>query len=140
MELITLAEEMGKIRLSMRSPNDDAKLQTDGAMQSNLLGDNRNSHSRAEESQSSSSEPQPAVQNPLLSFLDKLKRPASPHTSADAETPPFIMTIIRGPDVEQLELDAAGKLNKGQASPGIPGLPGACAARRRAEQSVKDAS
>jgi pilus assembly protein CpaB len=126
-ELITLAEEMGKIRLSMRSPNDDAKLQTDGAMQNNLLGDNRNTNSRAEESQSLPSESAtPSVDNPLLSFLDKFKGPASPHTTVEAEKPPFRMTIIRGPDVEQLELDAEGKLNsasKNSGKPGIPGLP-----------------
>lgn len=129
-ELITLAEEMGKIRLSMRSPNDDAKLQTDGAMQSNLLGDNRNANSRAEESKPVATEPEPAVQNPLINFLDKFKGPASPHTTVEGEKPPFRMTIIRGPDVEQLELDAAGKLNSTgknaakPAAPGIPGLPG----------------
>jgi hypothetical protein len=123
-ELITLAEEMGKIRLSMRSPNDDAKLQTDGAVQSSLLGENRNSNSRAEESQSVPSDAQPA--NPLLNLLDKLKGPPSPHTTVESEKPPFRMTIIRGPDVEELEMDAAGKLNssKSAAKPALPGLPG----------------
>jgi hypothetical protein len=112
----------------MRSPHDDAKLQTDGAVQSHLLGETRNSHSRAEESQPLAQEPAP--QNPLLNFLNTLKKPASPHTT-ESETPPFRMTIIRGPEVEQIELDAAGKLNSSAgknaakpASPGIPGLPG----------------
>jgi pilus assembly protein CpaB len=126
-ELITLAEEMGKIRLSMRSPNDDAKLETDGAMQSHLLGDNRNSHTRAEESQPRQAEQQPEpVKNPLLNFLDKFKQPASPHTTVEPEQPPFRMTIIRGPDIEQLEMDATGKINpsanKSVAAPELPGF------------------
>lgn len=128
-EMITLAEEMGKIRLSMRSPNDSAKLETDGAMQSNLLGDNRNANSRSEESPFNKDETK-AEANPLLSLLNKFQ-PGSPQTTV--EPPAFRMTIIRGPEVEELELDANGKLrgnsdksasSQAPATPELPQLPG----------------
>jgi hypothetical protein len=126
---------MGKIRLSMRSPNDDAKLETEGAMQSNLLGDNRNTNSRDEESSYLKSEDRPKPEtsgNPLLSLLEKMKGPSSPHTTVEVEKPAFRMTIIRGPDIEELEVDGSGKMassNKSAAAqppvlPGLPPLPG----------------
>jgi pilus assembly protein CpaB len=115
-ELVHLADETGKIRLSMRSPNDSAKLQTDGAMQSNLLGDNRNANSRSEESKSANPEPEP-VNNPLLTMLEKFKQPTGPAATLDQEKPPFRMTVIRGPDIEEVELDASGKLVSGPRKP-----------------------
>jgi pilus assembly protein CpaB len=127
-ELITLAEEMGKIRLSMRSPNDDAKLTTEGAMKSNLLGDNRNANSRSEESQL---KPGSQPKNPLLEMLNGMKPAVGPQATND-ETPPFRMKIIRGPDVEEVELDPSGKAVVGagksaksgtSATPGTPKLP-----------------
>ncbi len=119
-ELITLAEEMGKIRLSMRSPNDDVKLTTEGAMKSNLLGDNRNGNSRTEESK-----PGSGSNNPLLNLLHGMKPPVGPQATTD-EPPPFRMKIIRGPDVEEVELDPSGKLalNAGKSAKNSEGVPG----------------
>jgi pilus assembly protein CpaB len=120
-ELITLAEEMGKIRLSMRSPNDDVKLTTEGAMKSNLLGDSRMGNSRSEESQAKAGG---SANNPLLNLLEGMKPRVGPQTTTEAEQP-FRMKIIRGPDVEEVELDPSGNLASASksANPTSPGFP-----------------
>jgi pilus assembly protein CpaB len=139
-ELITLAEEMGKVRLSMRSPNDDDKLATDGAMASHLLGENRNSGHRSEESPFPKDDKGPA--NPLIDLLGKLTTPVGPQTTTEQEKPPFRMTIIRGPEIEELEIDPAGKLTKAkaneQAKANTPSLPGFLSTETNSETNSED--
>jgi pilus assembly protein CpaB len=130
-ELIMLAEEMGKIRLSMRGPNDDAKLTTDGATPNNLMGDNRTGNSRSEESQA-----KPDQSSSLLGFLGQLKPPVGPQATSDLDKPPFRMTVIRGPEIQEVELDGSGKLG----APGLPefpaGLPGVKQPEARGEDEA----
>ena len=104
-ELVTLAEEMGKVRLSMRSPDDEELTDTEGAVPSELLGDDATSD-RDEESPDLQPE-QPG--NPLVNLLDKLKGSglAAP---VQEENTAFKMTIIRGPEVEEIEIDEHGKI------------------------------
>lgn len=115
-ELVTLAEEMGKIRLSMRSPNDEETTNTEGASTDNLLG-HANTSQRLEES------PAPATElaqaNPLVNLLEKLKTGPAPRplSSADLEQTPFKMTIIRGSEVEELEMDENGKIARPKSTP-----------------------
>jgi pilus assembly protein CpaB len=111
-EMVTLAEEMGKVRLSMRSPNDDEKTDTDGAVMTELLGDHTSESQRSEESEGAATAP---ASNPLLGLLEKMKAPVSvePTTTVavvDSQPELFKMTIIRGPDMEEIEIDEEGKL------------------------------
>jgi pilus assembly protein CpaB len=109
-ELVTLAEEMGKVRLSMRSPNDDDKSETDGAVMSELLGDHSSESQRSEESTGSKD----GAANPLVSLLNNLKGTPPVADAGTAlvvnEKPAFKMTIIRGADFEEIEIDEEGKL------------------------------
>jgi pilus assembly protein CpaB len=130
-ELVTLAEEMGKVRLSMRSPNDDVKTETDGAVMTELLGDHTSEAQRSEESGGHET----AQANPLLNLLDKLKvaPPAAVTEVAVNDSSPFRMTIIRGPDLEEIEIDEHGRLSsnakgKKQSQPAVQTQPSAAAA------------
>jgi pilus assembly protein CpaB len=109
-ELVTLAEEMGKVRLSMRSPNDDDKSETDGAVMSELLGENSSASKRSEENPG----PKDGAANPLASLLNNLKGTPPDMDAGTAlalnEKPLFKMTIIRGTDMEEIEIDEDGKL------------------------------
>jgi pilus assembly protein CpaB len=110
-ELVTLAEEMGKVRLSMRSPNDDEKTDTDGAVMTELLGDHTSESQRSEESGGGETA---QAGNPLLNLLGSLQAPAieAPVEIAVSEPAPFKMTIIRGPELEEIEIDEHGKLSR----------------------------
>ena len=111
-ELVTLAEEMGKVRLSMRSPDDEELTDTEGAVPSALLGGDDTSH-RDEESPEVKPE-QPG--NPLVNLLDKLKGSGLP-SPVQEENNAFTMTIIRGPDVEEIEIDEHGKIARSKPAP-----------------------
>jgi pilus assembly protein CpaB len=113
-ELITLAEEMGKIRLSMRGANDDTIAPSEGATADELVRGGANRGQRDHESQ-----PEQVVDagNPLMNILNQLK--TAQQGGAQPEKAAHKMTIICGPDVQEYEIDP----NRGVARMKAKGTP-----------------
>ena len=100
-EFITLAEEMGKIRLSMRGNNDDDLAATGGVTPDDLL--------RVGTSRIVNDPEEPAVpsNNPLLNILSQVKNATSDEPVAQPEKLKTLhkMTIILGSEIREVEID-----------------------------------
>lgn len=106
-ELITLASELGEIRLLMRSTEDDTVAETSGAAIHHLLGiadpkSNRDSESLMAEAAGG--------KNELLNMLNETKAapvaPAPHPATPAADLPaPWKMMLLLGPTAQQIEFD-----------------------------------
>ncbi|MBX3411835.1 MAG: Flp pilus assembly protein CpaB [Pirellulales bacterium] len=102
-ELITLASEIGTIRLTMRSLEDDGATEAGGAAIDELLGTSKSN--RADESLVADDKQK---DDSLLSLLDG--KPEPKEEPAAAPAPGWKMLLLRGENAEQVEFDAGGGL------------------------------
>lgn len=106
-ELITLASEVGSIRLTMRSLDDEGAAEAGGAAISELLGTaktDRDNENLVDDDQKDDS---------LLSLLDGKKAPEpepTPEVAAAPAPPAWKMVVLRGEDAEQVEFAPDGSL------------------------------
>lgn len=111
-ELITLANELGNIRLVMRSTEDDAVAETSGAGVHHLLGGQPGESHRSSESLMAS-QPLPSDRSGLLDMLNGKAPETTPPTEAKepppAVTPPWRMMLMIGSSAQQIEFDNDGK-------------------------------
>jgi pilus assembly protein CpaB len=109
-ELLTLATEMGNIRLVMRGPEDEETTPLDGAAIEGLTG-TPGVGDRAAENPivEPTVESAPVPTNPFAALLGQ-PAPASVAAVVAEAASAFKMTVIRGPQVEEVELDAASKI------------------------------
>ncbi|MBX7166115.1 MAG: Flp pilus assembly protein CpaB, partial [Pirellulales bacterium] len=84
-ELITLATELGKIRLVMRSPEDDEASATEGALANDLL--NNEAHKGDRDDESLMQDNEPASKDELAGFLHGQRQPTAADTAAAQPTP-----------------------------------------------------
>lgn len=127
-ELLTLASEMGKLRLSMRSPEDDHQVATGGARATDLLGGAKADRD-AEKLYDDKAED---AADPLLALLDQQpkkeveeKKPEKkpiPVTLIDADKM-WTMLVLEGKDARQVDFYDDGQTIVSR--PMIGGLPGA---------------
>jgi len=106
-ELITLASEVGSIRLTMRSLDDEGSAEAGGAAISELLGTaktNRDDEKLVDDDKKDDS---------LLSMLDDKGTPQpdpTPKVAAVPALPSWKMVVLRGEDAEQVEFAPTGGL------------------------------
>ncbi|MBL9124627.1 MAG: Flp pilus assembly protein CpaB [Planctomycetaceae bacterium] len=119
-ELITLASELGNVRLVMRSTEDDSIAETGGAGVHRLLGQAGADSNRDDESLMQGQE------NDLLSMLNGgPSQPPAPPAAPAAPTPvaepqpvlppPWRMMLLLGPQAQQVEFDQHGGGIRSQA-------------------------
>lgn len=111
-ELITLASELGAVRLVMRSTEDDSIAETGGAGVHRLLGQADPESNRDHESLMPADD-----KSDLLSMLNGGKAPAPAPAPAPVEPapapqpnlpPPWKMMLLLGPTAQQVEFDHGG--------------------------------
>lgn len=130
-ELLTLATEMGKIRLVMRSPEDDAASATEGAVANQLLNKESSKGNRDDESlMKDPGQDTPAGQD-LVGFLNQQQvapPPAEPAPPAAPETV-WRMVVLLGAQATEFEFTKDSRLPRqvGVENPAAAG-PGDAAA------------
>jgi len=102
-EVVSLATELGRVRLVMRGREDEGVATTPGALASQLVGSDGKGE-RDNESLMDMGEIAPAGQD-LLSLLNKKQQAPQPAPVAVAASTPgtWRMLVIKGKDVEQVE-------------------------------------
>lgn len=96
-ELVTMASELGRIRLVLRGPNDDQVEPTMGVLPGQLLGQSTTStlaHSAPA-----------APSNPFAALVPQPAAPAAEPAAEPAPPSSFMMTIIKGAEAQDYELD-----------------------------------
>ncbi len=143
-EYAMLASQMGQIRLSLRSRDDSDQESTTGALASSLLNGDPTATDRNNENLMQ--EKPPADANPLLSLLNANRDPAPtavPVPVAQTGTTEVRrVTIIRGSEIEEIELVNGKPLRDGNASgmePG-PSNPDASSNQSNADQAAEAAA
>ena len=110
-ERVTLASELGTIRLIMRSPDDDVQVETRGALPQELFGDSKGTR---REKETLVQEPPKAAKDPAKGFSDYLNAirakmaAAKLNVSPDAlpqEAPRWTMRLLKGPEINEIELE-----------------------------------
>jgi hypothetical protein len=104
-ELITLAEEMGRIRLSMRGSGDEEVASTGGVTPHDLLNGSGSNRNQREESPPTTALVAAPV-NPLLKIMESFQNTGP--APAEPEKQSHKITIILGPDVQEFEIDRDG--------------------------------
>jgi pilus assembly protein CpaB len=99
-ELVTMASELGRIRLVLRGPNDDNVEPTAGVLPGALLGsmDQGLAQSAA-----------PAATNPLAALIPQPATAAAVPAVEPETRPSFTMTIIKGAEAQDYELDTESR-------------------------------
>jgi pilus assembly protein CpaB len=115
-ELVTLAAEMGRIRLSLRNPGDEVVAETSGKGASDLLGGG-DSGDREKEWGSEKQPNSGSGEKDLLGFLNKNKQPQAAAPPAVAVAPPqpvsdeerFTMEVLKGEELSTVDFTRNGK-------------------------------
>jgi pilus assembly protein CpaB len=109
-ELVTLASEMGRIRLSMRGPSDDKPVDTMGVVANELLGN-------VGESNREEDEPRPDIASPANDLLGMLnQQPKIEVAAVEPEKPKHTMTLLLGARVEEIELEEGSMISRSKGS------------------------
>lgn len=104
-ELLTLASELGNIRLVMRSPEDDNVDLTDGAQIDELLG----LAQHGERDEESLMEEEPETDDSLLSLLDAgSETVAEPETATPTAASSWTMVVLTGQDARRVDFNEKG--------------------------------
>lgn len=116
---ITLAEQLGKIDLIPRNPNDEKAVSITEATVDDLLGDHKSRNSRAEEQrrdqQAESTSDEPGLLGGIMQMMKK----------AAESRPPFRMEIVEADQVREMEFDSStGKpIRVQESSSSVPAIP-----------------
>ena len=103
-ELVTLASELGKIRLVMRSPEDDDLAKTDGAQVAELLGITEQADREAE-----SLLPPDNQASSLVDLLDQQAATPDPEPVVQPVDATWTMVVLSGMDAQRVEFTEDGK-------------------------------
>ena len=116
-EKVMLATELGKIRLVMRSPEDDEEVDTGGSFPSELYGGTESAE-RDKESPPIMFQDQLAGSNDFLEFLKSQQPGAQPVVEVPDTPDNWTMRKIEGGDVtnEVLQMDSSNSLVKSSSS------------------------
>lgn len=110
-EVVTLATEIGQIRLALRGPDDNSVEKTAAATIQELLGLASANNPNDERSK-------PAGQQPgLLDLLSNMKNQGPPAAAAAPAAAPRKMVLIEGDQVREVLLAADGSVGPGAAAP-----------------------
>lgn len=112
-ELVTLATEMGDLRLVLRNPDDDNVAETAGKASHDLLGGSEESN-RDKEWGTDNSKKEKSGEKGLLSWMNQQKQqpePAPAPVVAPAPQPDehFTMVVLKGDQATRVEFTKAGK-------------------------------
>ena len=107
-ELVTLASELGNIRLTMRSPEDEEMASTDGAKVSDLLG--LTDHGNRDEESLFPAENKPSADNSLLGLLNRGQAEPQPEAVA-ASGSTWTMLVLSGQESERVEFTEDGQVS-----------------------------
>lgn len=115
-ETLNLANELGKIRLTIRHPDDDTDVAVTGTTTEDLFVSSK--AQRDQESASATSE----TNDDLRQLLDQLKQqpgaaPESREVAALPTPPPFIMQVFEGNAAREFEFTGDGRLPQAAAMP-----------------------
>lgn len=114
MELVTLAAEMGRIRLALRNASDEKLAQTPGKAAADLLNQGESSDRSKEWADNKNQEKSPESSN-LLDLLNGKKEPPAPPVVAAAPPAPvehvetFTMELMKGDQISRVEFTKTGK-------------------------------
>lgn len=120
---ITLAEQLGKISLIPRNPNDEAAVANSETTLEDLLGDGNSRNSREAEQRRDLQEDSSNQPSLLSGLMSMMKRAAE-------DRPPFRMEIVEADQVREMEFDPkTGKpIREQQEKTGIPAMPASLSA------------
>jgi pilus assembly protein CpaB len=115
---ITLAEQLGKIDLIPRNPNDEAAVSVTEATVEDLLGDGKSRNSREEEQRRDQAEASDEGPGLLSGIMQMMKQAAQ-------AKPPFRMEIVEADQIREMEFDpTTGKpIREPEQQPGVPAIP-----------------
>jgi pilus assembly protein CpaB len=108
-EELTMASEMGTIRLVLRSAGDTAHVDTAGVTANKIFGGTESGSQDAEHIADSKKEEGTEA---LLQLLGQQKSEATPPPSPPSTTPGFKMTVLHGTSMRQIEFPADGSVPK----------------------------
>jgi pilus assembly protein CpaB len=106
-ELVTLASELGSIKLVMRGPEEEAQVQTDGALPHQLFGAAGKSQRDKEDTGDDSLAGLKEKGKGFLEYLNALRKTADAQKTPTPEPPPeetWSMRILAGADVSDITM------------------------------------
>ncbi len=107
-ETLNLANELGKIRLTIRHPDDDTNVATDATTTEDLFVDNKADRERENDSVSAKGKPS------IHDFLQNLQAKPQPAPPTEVVALPaenaFVMQIFEGSQAREVEFTADGRL------------------------------
>jgi len=143
-EKVTLASEMGTIRLIMRSPEDDVETHTRGAIPKDVFGGGLDSGNDDREQKSSNNKPSKGFAeylNSIQASIASQQHTVAKPTMPVAQPTRFVMRLLRGNEVNDVEMQGTNSGGSGvpsgwkingaplptppqAADPGMPPIPG----------------
>jgi pilus assembly protein CpaB len=99
-ETITLASDLGRMRLVLRNPDDDQVAETDGTEENEILQGR---------SKGNPKELPTGKSNGLLGWLKKQQQPAGQQTPAPDPDERFTMDVLKGDEMSHVEFTRRGK-------------------------------
>ena len=119
-ELVTLATELGSIKLVMRGPEEEAQVTTEGALPHQLFGAAGKSLREKEETGDDSLGKLKEKGKDFLGYLDQLRKTTEAEKTPAAESPPPVetwsMRILAGPDMSDVTLQEVASSTLADAS------------------------
>ena len=110
-EKVTLASELGTIRLIMRSPDDDVQVDTRGALPQELFGDSKGARREKETLVQESATPAKDSTKGFVDYLNSIRTKLAaaklnvPPDSLPQEAPRWTMRLLKGPEINEIELE-----------------------------------
>ena len=103
-EKVTLASEMGTIRLVMRSPDDDGEPATRGAVPRDMFGSGDNGTSAKTEKEKDSTQPPADQGKGFAEYLASIQAKLAASKAAAPSAPPlqYVMRLLKGTEVNDV--------------------------------------